>query len=641
MPINRCVISLIGIVCLLSYSYQAYACSGGNCIAPSICNHILPSNDAPAPASVGTAHIQSYEVDATGLPILNSLESARGVLYIDFNGGRVFGEDRGAYDVDGDDTTFDATEQEDIYNAWFDVSTHFAMFDVNVTTVAPNKSTTPTAHQLVTPDYSNAAANVNFFGDTSSVARAAAQSSYARSRSTAITHEFGHVLGLLHQSEYDNDGNRTREYRSADSATNIAPIMGVDFAGKFSSWQEGFTGSGMNAQDDIAVIRNTLISTYNSFPGGTYTGDGFRPDEHGNTLGSATPLSLSSSGNTTTGSATGIIERYGDTDMFSFNWGGGDLSMTAEAVKNVAASPEYGSSLGMNLKLYNDSGEVIGQDLASFASDVISTVSVSNLAAGTYYFGVESAGSYDDLGAYTLDFNGNGPPIESVRLRVNQQTGQVLLVNPSSNVSVFDLEALTISSASGALDPSEWISIAGNYDKAGDGSVDNGNWSVQSASLSELIETANPGGQDGSLGIGATVSLGNFWIGALIKDLAATYRDTDGNTFSLDVLYEGVDNVLGDLNTDGTIDASDYLILINNAQTDLSSLNIPYAYRVGDLDGDLDNDIFDYALFRQAFELQNPTPGAFEAMVASVPEPGSLALLIGGFGLIGWRRRAA
>ena len=49
-------------------------------------------------------------------------EARKGVAYIDFNGGTVFGESRGAYDLDGDPTTFNAAEQDDIYNAWLDVS---------------------------------------------------------------------------------------------------------------------------------------------------------------------------------------------------------------------------------------------------------------------------------------------------------------------------------------------------------------------------------------------------------------------------------------------------------------------------------------------------------------------------------------
>lgn len=361
-----------------------------------------------AVASASMVHAQSYAVDATGMPILNSLSSARGALYIDFNGGTVFGQPRGAYDLNGDDTTFNAAEQEDIYNAWLDVSTHFAMFDVNVTTVAPNKNKTPTGHQLVTPDYSNAAAYVGVFGSRSSAAGGAAQSSYARNRSTAITHEFGHMLGAYHQGDYDSQGNLTEEYRWADPVTNIAPIMGVDFAGKFSSWQNGFTGSSMTPQDDIAIITSTLISEY----GGSYEGDGFRPDEHGNSLGSATALSLVSDNGSITASATGIIERYTDTDMFSLNWGGGDLTMSAEAVKNVAASPEYASSLGMDLMLYDSLGSLVTQDLSGSANDVEATISVTGLNAGTYYFGVESAGAYDDLGAYTLALNGTISPVD-------------------------------------------------------------------------------------------------------------------------------------------------------------------------------------------------------------------------------------
>lgn len=588
--------------------------------------------------SVSSIQAQTYQVDATGLPILNSLSSARGVAYIDFNGGTVFGESRAAYDLDGDDTTFNAAEQDDIYKAWLDVSAHFAMFDINVTTVAPNKNVTPTAHQLVTPDYAGGAANVDYFGNTSSVARGAVNSSIARNRTTAITHEFGHILGLYHQDEYDSEGNRTREYRRADPDTNIAPVMGVDYQGKFSSWQAGFTGTGMTPQDDLAVISNNLISNYNSFYSSAYTGDGFRPDEHGNEIGSATALLLNTTGNSATASANGIIERSSDTDMFSFNWAGGDLTMKAEAVKNVAADPDYASSLGMDLTLYNGTGQMVAQDLSTFASDVEATVSISSLSAGTYYFAVESAGAYDDLGAYTLDLNGT---IETnpAYLAVNQQTGEARIVNPNASNAMFDFEAVSITSASGALDPAQWNSIAGNYDGSGDGSVDDGDWSVLVSSFNELSEAADTGGDDGALAIGADITLGNIWIGAMDKDITASYTDLDGNVLAFEIVYEGSDNILGDLNTDGVIDVSDYIVLINNAQADLSGSNIPQAYRLGDLDGDLGNDINDFFLFKAAFELQSPEDGAFQAMILSVPEPSSLAFLLSGACLLCLRRR--
>lgn len=592
---------------------------------------------ALAVAAASPIYAQSYAVDASGLPILNSLESARGVAYIDFNGGVFWsGETRRGYDLDGNPTSFNAAEQEDIYNAWFDVSTHFAMFDINVTTVAPNKSTTPTAHLLITPDLNGGQAYVGTFGYTSSRATGYNNSGHVRNRTTALTHELGHILGAFHQDAY----NPYSEYRGADPVTNIAPIMGKDFAGKFSSWQQGFTGTNMTPQDDLAVISNKLITTYNNFPGGTYTGDGFRPDEHGNSLGSATALSLVSNGTSITSSATGIIERSGDTDMFSFSWAGGDLTMTAEAVKNRAASPVYASSLGMNLFLYDGQGSLLSQDLANSANDVLASVSMTSLMAGTYYFGVESAGAYDDLGAYTLSLNGVAAPVAPLRLTVDQQTGELRLENPSTNSEELTFEAISINSASGALDPSSWISIAGNYDGNGNGSIDNGNWTITSAALTQLAESANPGGADGSLAVGNDISLGNAWIGALLKDLTATYTDLNGDVMAMQVVYLGDDNILGDLNTDGLIDASDWLIFITNNQSDMSGLNVPQAYRLGDLDGDLDNDIVDYMMFRAAFEAQNTEPGAFEAMLASVPEPSSLVLLLGGACLLGRRRSA-
>ena len=61
---------------------------------------------------------------------------------------------------------------------------------------------------------------------------------------------------------------------------------------------------------------------------------------------------------------------------------------------------------------------------------------------------------------------------------------------------------------------------------------------------------------------------------------------------------------------------------------------------MGDLDGDHDNDINDFVLFRQAYEMVHTAPGAFEEMVAlySVPEPGTGLLVLAGLILAGQRR---
>jgi len=99
---------------------------------------------------------------------------------------------------------------------------------------------------------------------------------------------------------------------------------------------------------------------------------------------------------------------------------------------------------------------------------------------------------------------------------------------------------------------------------------------------------------------------------------------------------------LGDLNLDKVVDALDWPLFLAGNQADLSALTPEEAYLLGDLDGDLDNDIEDFALFREAYERGNPAAGAFAEMVAaySVPEPSSMMLLAAGAaGLRLWRRR--
>ena len=135
------------------------------------------------------------------------------------------------------------------------------MFDVNVVTVQPNVSTTPTAWNVLTPSEGNGWSWVGVFPNSS--ASSFENSYFAQSRESGIAHEVGHNFGDWHTSNYDNLGNKTAEYSSGLNAAAPSPLqgplMGVDFAGVIHKWTHWHgSGAANSLQDDMAIIANQI-----------------------------------------------------------------------------------------------------------------------------------------------------------------------------------------------------------------------------------------------------------------------------------------------------------------------------------------------------------------------------------------------
>ena len=316
---------------------------------------------------------------ANGLPDLYSLPGAPTAIYLDFDG---HGSNLGAYDVDGDPTTFNTAEAATITEAHRQVSVYYAVFDVNVTTVKPNLAEVETAWIVISNDVVGGTSNVGVFPNRSQP-QSWIDAESARTRASGIAHEVGHNFGLLHQSDYDLQGNKTSEYSNGADDLHRA-LMGVDYRQDVSKWTLGHHGYSASAlQDDIAVIA-AEIKKYQ--PTG---GDGFRADDFGGTIAAATPLTLTAGAR----SVTGVIERMADVDTFSFASSG-----TGAVISVVPTKP---SGLDAKVEVFDATGTLI----AARDSDANDQQIVLPAGTGTWYVSVSSHGNYGDLGMYDLTVN--------------------------------------------------------------------------------------------------------------------------------------------------------------------------------------------------------------------------------------------
>ena len=320
---------------------------------------------------------ENMQTDARGLPLLHSLPTAKGQLYLDFDGDFDLGEFHTGIDFDGDPDTYNKQEQEFIYNWWVSTAAHFSMFDIDVTTEIDISR--PNSWNTIFPGAKLGVAYGGYGNNSSDIAQmTASHGPY----SSVVGHEGGHTFGLPHVVGLDNQGNVISSYYGSPY-----PLRGWHLGSGdriVNKWSNKFRAGNIDTYFGGVEKVAKLIMAFDD------SSTGYRPDDHQEDLNLASKMDLIKDIGF---SATGVIETMNDSDSFYFDWDGGFASISSHAFEL--------SPVNINLSLYDSNKQLIATQNNGINHQTVS----AKLGAGRYYIKLQSAKRYSDLGEYRLRVN--------------------------------------------------------------------------------------------------------------------------------------------------------------------------------------------------------------------------------------------